>query len=171
MYNFDRNSFQEFLEIQFNPNDLSKIVESFDPSKKGSFDSCFFFFFFVSPDKCHPLYLSLAAPQPTRKFTARDIDAENRAAGSADKAELPEIGGAPEAEAAPSLDTRLLSIIARPVKNRHLLSVRLALFSLQDIDNFLRLDSLRSEFLFTFVRRKQIFTLSFLLFLPRHKDS
>lgn len=80
----------------------------------------FFFFFFISPDKCHPLYLSLAAPQPTRKFTARDIDAENRAAGSADKAELPEIGGAPEAEAAPSLDTRLLSIIARPVKNRHL---------------------------------------------------
>lgn len=94
-----------------------------------------------------------------------------RAAGSADKAELPEIGGAPETEAAPSLDTRLLSIIARPVKNRHLVR-KMALFSLQDrsSDNFLRLDSLRLEF-FTFVRRPKTFLLSFLLFLPRHKDS
>lgn len=75
-------------------------------------------FFLFRPTSATPSIYRL--PRPNRRENLRHETSmlKMRAAGSADKAELPEIGGAPETEAAPSLDTRLLSIIARPVKNR-----------------------------------------------------
>lgn len=68
--------------------------------------------------------LFIATPIPTRKFTARHRNVEAallHAAGSAaDKAEFPEIGGAPETEAAPSCVPQipLFAFDHYPVKNR-----------------------------------------------------